>query len=211
MALQRKKESLWRVFPLDFEGLIQGALKLEMGLTVLGLHSLQNLGLLPNLLGLRVPDGALAGLDGVLIGLRTRDLLEQLLKARCRISTVAMLIEDLHWIDSVSEEVLAKIVTSGTGLRLLLLHTRRSCVVIPAGSRPSCQSSYAPAVRHCEFRFSPYGSGGRDRLRWNRIDNWLLVKPVAMASGTSRPLEEPAPLVTPASPATPRLSRKHIA
>ena len=28
MAPQKKKESLWRVFPLDFDGLIQGALKL---------------------------------------------------------------------------------------------------------------------------------------------------------------------------------------
>src|SRR6516225_7342737 len=43
------------------------------------------------------------------------------------------------------------------------------------------------------------------------VTNWLLVKPVAMASGTSRPREESAPLITPASPATPRLSSKHIA
>jgi len=43
------------------------------------------------------------------------------------------------------------------------------------------------------------------------VTNWLLLKPVAMASGTSRPREEPAPLITPASPATPRLSSKHIA
>jgi class 3 adenylate cyclase len=99
--------------------------KLETGLTVLGLHSLQNLGLLLNLLGLRPPEGALTGLDGVLIGLRTRDLLELLLEARCRLSYVVLLIEDLHWIDSVSEETLGKIVGDQTHLRLLLLHTRR--------------------------------------------------------------------------------------
>ena len=69
--------------------------KLETGLTVLGLQSLQNLGLLLNLLGLKVPDGALTGLDGVLIGLRTRELLQQLLEARCRLSPVVMVIEDL--------------------------------------------------------------------------------------------------------------------
>ena len=86
------------------------ARKLEMGLTVLGLHSPENLGLLLNLLGLKPPEGALAGLDGVLIGLRTRDLLQHLLEARCRLSPVVLLIEDLHWIDSVSEEVLGKIV-----------------------------------------------------------------------------------------------------
>jgi class 3 adenylate cyclase len=52
------------------------ARKLEMGLNVLGLHAPDNLGLLLNLLGLDPPEGALAGLDGVLIGLRTRDLLQ---------------------------------------------------------------------------------------------------------------------------------------
>jgi hypothetical protein len=56
------------------------ARKLEMGLTVLGLNSLENLGLLLNLLGLKPPEGAITGLDGVLIGLRTRDLLRQLLE-----------------------------------------------------------------------------------------------------------------------------------
>jgi len=42
------------------------------------------------------------GLDGVLIGLRTRELLEELLEARCRLSPVFMMIEDLHWIDTAS-------------------------------------------------------------------------------------------------------------
>ena len=101
------------------------AQKLEMGLTALGLHSHRNLGLLLHLLGLKVPDGALTGLDGVLIGLRTRELLQQLLEARCRLSPVVMVIEDLHWIDSVSEELLGKIVDSEAKLRLLLLTTRR--------------------------------------------------------------------------------------
>jgi class 3 adenylate cyclase len=101
------------------------ARKLEMGLNVLGLHSLENLGLLLNLLGLKPPEGALAGLDGVLIGLRTRALLQLLLEARCRPSMVALLIEDLHWIDSVSQEVLGKIVDGEAKLKLLILHTRR--------------------------------------------------------------------------------------
>ncbi len=79
--------------------------KLEMGLTGLGLNSPESLGLLLNMLGLKPPEGALTGLDGVLIGLRTRDLLQILLEARCRLSPVVLLIEDLHWIDSVSQEV----------------------------------------------------------------------------------------------------------
>src|SRR5208282_2878137 len=82
-------------------------------------------GLLLNLLGLEPPEGALAGLDGVLIGLRTRDLLQGLLTARCRLSQVVWLIEDLHWIDSVSKEVLGKIVDNEAKLSLLILHTSR--------------------------------------------------------------------------------------
>jgi hypothetical protein len=107
------------------------AQKLEMGLTALGLYSLRNLGLLLHLLGLKAPDGSLTGLDGVLIGMRTRDLLQQLLEARCRLSPVIMLIEDLHWIDSVSEEVLGKMVDSEVKLRFLLITTRRPEYVPP--------------------------------------------------------------------------------
>ena len=52
------------------------ARKLASGTDLLGLHTPENLGLLLNLLGLKPPEGALTGLDGVLIGLRTRDLLQ---------------------------------------------------------------------------------------------------------------------------------------
>ncbi|MBK5650678.1 MAG: AAA family ATPase, partial [Rhizobium sp.] len=99
--------------------------KIEMGLVALGLHSSRNLGLLLHLLGLKVPDGALTGLDGVLIGLRTRELLLQLLASRCRLSPVILVVEDLHWIDSVSQEVLDKLVKSEAEQRLLFIHTRR--------------------------------------------------------------------------------------
>jgi class 3 adenylate cyclase/tetratricopeptide (TPR) repeat protein len=105
--------------------------KLEMGLTTLGLQSLRNLGLLLHLLGLKVPEGSLTGLDGVLIGLRTRELLQQLLEARCRLSPVAMMIEDLHWVDSASQELLGRIVEGEASLRLLLITTRRPEYVPP--------------------------------------------------------------------------------
>jgi predicted ATPase len=101
------------------------AQKLEMGLTALGLRSVRNLGLLLHLLGLKAPEDALTGLDGVLIGLRTRELLQQLLEVRCRLSPVVMVIEDLHWVDSVFGELLGKIIDSEAKLRLLVLTTRR--------------------------------------------------------------------------------------
>ena len=75
--------------------------------------------------GLNPPEGSLTGLDGVLIGLRTRDLLQIMLEARCRLSPVVLLIEDLHWIDSASQEVLGEMVRGDTKLRLMILHTRR--------------------------------------------------------------------------------------
>jgi tetratricopeptide (TPR) repeat protein len=99
--------------------------RLGLGLTALGLHSERNVGLLLHLLGLKVPAGALTGLDGMLIGQHTRYLLQQLLDARCSLAPVVMIVEDLHWIDSVSEEVLGKIVDRDANQRLLLLHTRR--------------------------------------------------------------------------------------
>ena len=104
------------------KGIVQ---KLEMGLTTLGLHSFRNLGLLLHLLGLKAPEGSLTGLDGVLIGLRTRELLQHLLEARCRLSPVMMMIEDLHWVDGASQELLGRIVESEASLRLLLLTTHR--------------------------------------------------------------------------------------
>jgi class 3 adenylate cyclase len=99
--------------------------KIEIGLNVLGLKSKENLGLLLNLLGLKPSQGALTGLDGVMIGLRTRDLLQNLVQARCRLSSVVLLIEDLHWIDSVSQELLGNIIDGDTNAPLLVLSTRR--------------------------------------------------------------------------------------
>jgi class 3 adenylate cyclase len=145
------------------------ARKLEMGLTVLGLHSQENLGLLLNLLGLKPPEEALAGLDGVLIGLRTRDLLQLLLDARCRLSPVVLLIEDLHWIDSVSEEVLGRIVDGGTKLRLLLLHTRR----------PEYQPAWLDRSVVIKLHLEPLAAGDIRRLVQTRLGAEVLPEALA--------------------------------
>src|SRR4029077_6928402 len=101
------------------------ARQLDAGLKVLGLASAQNLGLLLNLLGLKAPAGFFQGVDGALTGFWTRDLLRQLLWARCRLSRGIIAIEDLHWVDSASEELLGEIITSGETLPLMIVHTRR--------------------------------------------------------------------------------------
>jgi class 3 adenylate cyclase/tetratricopeptide (TPR) repeat protein len=99
--------------------------QLERGLMALALDSEENRGLLLNLLGLPAPEGALAGLDAVLIGLRTRDLLLKLLTARCRLKPVVLVLEDLHWIDSASEDLLARSGDLEERLTLLIVCSHR--------------------------------------------------------------------------------------
>ena len=101
------------------------ACKLDGGLKALGIATARNLGLLLNLLGLKPPEDSLQGLDGALIGFWTRDLLQQLLKVRCQLSPVIMAIEDLHWVDSASEDLLNQMATISERLPLMILHTRR--------------------------------------------------------------------------------------
>jgi predicted ATPase len=76
-------------------------------------------------------------LDSVLIGLRVRELLRELLEARCKLSPVVMVIEDLHWIDNASEDLLGKIVDSKAKLRLLLVTTHRPDYTPPWRDRPA--------------------------------------------------------------------------
>ena len=111
--------------------------KLKAGLRGLALDTTENLGLLLNLLGLTPPAGALAALDVVLIGLRTRNLLLELLKARCKDRPVILLFEDIHWIDGASEEVLARIIGTESLANLLVVHARRPEYTPPWHEAPS--------------------------------------------------------------------------
>jgi class 3 adenylate cyclase len=113
------------------------ARKLDKGLNLLGLASEQNLGLLLNLLGLKPPEGSLKGLDGVLVGLRTRDLLLQLLQARRHLTPVIMVLEDLHWIDSVSEELLTRLITAEEKMPLVIIETHRPEYQPPWADQPA--------------------------------------------------------------------------
>jgi class 3 adenylate cyclase/tetratricopeptide (TPR) repeat protein len=111
------------VSPGDSDAVV--ARKLNSGLQGIGLRDEANLALLLNLLGLKPPEGRLEGLDGVLIGLRTRELLQSLTQAGSRLTPTIIVFEDLHWLDSASETLLAKMVGIDEPLQLLILHTRR--------------------------------------------------------------------------------------
>ncbi len=116
--------------------------KLGKGLHGAGLGSVENLGLLHNLLGLAPPDGALDGMDGVLIGLHTRELLPALLKAKCSQDKVILLIEDAHWLDRASEDLLRSIIESGEHANLLIIQTRRP-EYVPAWLDAPCVTTIA--------------------------------------------------------------------
>jgi class 3 adenylate cyclase/tetratricopeptide (TPR) repeat protein len=143
--------------------------KLEQGLAGLELNSPQSYGLLLNMIGLKPPDGALAGLDGVMIGLRTREMLQRLLEARCRRSLVALLIEDIHWIDRASEEVLSKIADDDARLGILILHTRR----------PEYHPPWSGGPRVTALRLDPLSAEDIQRLVQTRLGVDAMPQPLA--------------------------------
>ncbi len=105
--------------------------RLDDGLRSLGLKTDENGDLILNLLGHEPASGALATLDGVLIGLRTRELLHKIIRARARLAPLVIAIEDTHWIDSASEEFLGGLIATETSASLLLLLTRRPSYAPP--------------------------------------------------------------------------------
>jgi class 3 adenylate cyclase len=98
---------------------------LTIGLQNVNLYSDENLGLLLNLIGMAPTENALNGLDGVLIGLRTRDLLPKILTAHCTHAPVILHLEDVHWIDGASAELVKKLLETDNQPNLMVIQTRR--------------------------------------------------------------------------------------
>jgi class 3 adenylate cyclase len=143
--------------------------KLEEGLGRLNCWSQQNLALLLKLLGLRPPGNALAELDGTLIGARTRDLLLRLIEEQSRRSTVVLLFEDLHWIDSASSNLLLRIVDREPASPLVVLHTRR----------PEYAPAWAGRPGVVELRMAPLSSSETLRIAQFRFGVDDLPEPLA--------------------------------
>jgi len=127
--------------------------KLHEGLLGLKLDSDQNQALMLNVLGHEPPRGSLTGLDGVLIGLRTRELLRLVLQARARLAPLILIFEDIHWLDSASENLLASLVAADAPMRLLILHTRRPSYSPPWAARANVRRlALDPLTTHETFR-----------------------------------------------------------
>lgn len=95
--------------------------KLRRGLEILGLETAQNLPYMLNLLGQRFEDGAIDRLASEVVGIRTRHALSAVLRERCRLSSVVMFIEDVHWIDTASEEWMRGVGDGDRDLPLLII------------------------------------------------------------------------------------------
>jgi class 3 adenylate cyclase/tetratricopeptide (TPR) repeat protein len=89
-----------------------------------------------NLLGLDFCREALRGLDGALIGARTRDILYSFIQAEAKKSQLIVVIDDVHWIDSSSTELLVKMLREYNGIPLLLVVAYRPGFQTPLDGYP---------------------------------------------------------------------------
>jgi transcriptional regulator with AAA-type ATPase domain/predicted ATPase len=102
------------------------AAKIQTGLSALALDREAIAPYLLHLLGFKEgSEGPLATLTPEAIKNRTIEALRQLSVAGARLRPVVVTIEDLHWIDPTSEEILTVLVDSLAGSRILLLGTYR--------------------------------------------------------------------------------------
>ena len=129
-------EVLRQLFRVGAEDSPQAAaLKIAQGLGILDLDEARSLPYVLNLLGLDAP--ALQGLDDEIIGAHTRDALGRLLRARSRLSPMLLVLDDVHWLDRASEQLVEQIMGGDerpTGL--LVLCTQRPEYRAPWAARP---------------------------------------------------------------------------
>ena len=115
--------------------------KVNAGLTALGLESEEWSAYLLQLLGVKEGTERLAGLSPEAIKSRTLEVMRQLSLRGSRLRPIVFVLEDLHWIDKSSEEVVASMVQGLAGSPVLFLATYRP------GYRPSwMDKSYATQI-----------------------------------------------------------------
>lgn len=124
--------------------------KLQGGLETLGMDPERSLPYLLNLLGFETELSRVRNEDAEVIGIHTRDVLCTLLRERCRISPVVLFLDDVHWMDSASEEVLVRIAEEETEVPLLAL----------CAYRPPRRPPWAAAPHATEIHLDPLSQSG---------------------------------------------------
>jgi len=158
--------------------------KIERGLDILGLPAREHLPYLLNLFG-HAP-AELREMPAELLGSRTRRTLQQLFRARCARSRVLVNIEDLHWSDRLSEELLGWLLEQQDFPGLLVLVSYR-----PEYRAPW---KHLPGFRPMELTpLSPHNTGDLVRLRLgDAIPDEVIKQVTARAEGNPLFAEEMA-------------------
>ena len=131
--------------------------QLQSGLSSLGTDENSDLDFLLNLLGHSRPN--LKEFDAEIVGIRTRQALRNMLQAYCRGSPVVLFVEDLHWIDSASEQLLETFVENDDGFGLLIVCTHR----------PEYRPSWSDFGNVTELRLGPLQEQATKKLLAHRL------------------------------------------
>jgi class 3 adenylate cyclase len=99
--------------------------RIERDIDALGLSVRHTLPYVLNLLGLQPDRAELKERASETVGIRTRQAILRLLRAHCRIEPTILLVEDVQWIDSASQDLLRRIATDPQVSGLLIVTTRR--------------------------------------------------------------------------------------
>ncbi len=143
----------------DADGHEAARRKLRQGLELLGIPVEAARPYLATLLGLPDVEPALAGLDGEIIGLRTREALLRVLRERSRLGRCAVVVDDLHWLDRASESLLVEVTGSGEALPLLVVCTHR----------PGYRAPWAGTAAVTEIHLGPLSRDGTEQLVRQRL------------------------------------------
>jgi class 3 adenylate cyclase/tetratricopeptide (TPR) repeat protein len=99
--------------------------KLLQGIDALGLVSENPVPFLMAFLGFEVDMSAFKGMDEIRRGERTRQILLEVINKQCEKTSMVFVIEDLHWMDKASEELVGRILDAKGKVPLLLLCSYR--------------------------------------------------------------------------------------
>jgi class 3 adenylate cyclase/tetratricopeptide (TPR) repeat protein len=136
-------KNLFRIFNDDDRTVMER--KVRQGLELFGMDPVASKPYLLALLGIEEKDTTLRSLDAKIMGERTRETIISLLRNRCRLCPAVLVVEDLHWIDQTSENLLGQIVREKDQMPLLILCT----------ARPSYSSPLAQVPNFREVRLEP--------------------------------------------------------
>ena len=88
----------------------------------LGLHSQINVDILSRLFSIAPKYNTLDGIDGLQVGILTRKIITDILLS---LSPLAVLLEDVHWIDASTDDLLSNIISSNKEVCLRIITSKR--------------------------------------------------------------------------------------